>query len=78
MTEPFLRLTKDRVVPHPDRLGEIEWALRYEPGTLTRGDQLVAASGLSLLRGLVFGRPEHTAQLVRAIRRAMRRGKARG
>ncbi len=46
MTDRYCKLEDGTVWP-VDVDGEVQWKLRYAPDTLTRGDQLVAASLLA-------------------------------
>ena len=64
--------------PHPDRVGEVEWRLRYlPPAALTRGDMLVAASVCAVYRRLAEGvHPRKALARLRRLVRAARAGEA--
>lgn len=55
-----------------ERCGDIEWKLRYTPGSLTRADQLVAASILSAYREMVAMPETRRRPILRRLREALR------
>lgn len=55
-----------------ERCGDIEWKLRYAPGTLTRADQLVTASILSAYREMVAMPETRRRPILRRLREALR------
>ena len=54
----------------PINVGDIEWKLRYAPNTLTREDQLVAASVLHAYTSLRFASGRDANESLRRMRRA--------
>ncbi len=71
----FLKLDDGTVWPE-DVEGSIQWKLRYAPDTMSRGDQLVAASVLAVWAELT-NPMEPLEPKIQRIREIRRRQKAR-
>lgn len=52
------------------RVGDLEWKLRYSPESLTRADQLVAASVIAAYAEIVFNPIRVRNAIVRQLRQA--------
>ncbi len=74
-SDRYLKLDDGTVWPE-DVEGSIQWKLRYAPGAISRGDQLVAASVLAVWAELTDPN-EPLEPKIQRIREIRRRRKAR-
>jgi hypothetical protein len=62
----YVSINDEMTFPNPanEKVSHIEWKLRYAPETLTRGEELIAASVFSAYKELVMRKSQKARNMV--------------